>query len=164
MAILLRAALAVALLVWLVPHAEAQQRLPRGSYLQSCPEASVYRGRLTAVCRRRDGSFQQSSLPDVGRCVGDIGNMDGRLRCHYGAPRPPMPGGPGGPMPPGGPGRPLPGGSYQQSCSNIGLNGSTLVATCKTAKGRMQRTSLANVDRCVGDIGNNNGQLNCNRR
>jgi len=155
MAILLRAALAAALFVWLVPQAEAQM-LPRGSYQRTCPEASVYRGRLTAVCRRRDGSFQQSSLADVRRCVGDIGNVDGRLRCHYGA---------GGSMP-GRPGRPssLPGGSYQQSCSNIGLNGNTLVATCKTMKGRMQRTSLANVDRCVGDIGNNNGQLNCNMR
>lgn len=154
MAILLRAALAAVLVVWLIPQANAQQA-PRGSYLRTCPEASVYRGRLTAVCRRRDGSFQQSSLGDVGRCVGDIANVDGRLRCNYG---------PGGPMP--GPGRPqpVPGGSYQQSCSNIGLNGSTLVATCKTMKGRMQRTSLANVDRCVGDIGNNNGRLNCNMR
>jgi len=145
MAILLRAALVATLLVWLMPQAEAQTP-PRGSYLRTCPEASVYRGRLTAVCRRRDGSFQQSSLADVGRCVGDIGNIDGRLRCHYGAPAS------------------LPGGSYQQTCGNIGLNGRTLVATCRTMKGRMQRTSLANVDRCVGDIGNNNGQLNCNMR
>ena len=65
MAIVVRAALAAALLVWLVPHAQAQM-LPRGSYLRTCPEASVYRGRLTAVCRRRDGSFQQFSLADVG--------------------------------------------------------------------------------------------------
>lgn len=158
MAMLLRAALAAALLAWLMPQAEAQQ-LPRGSYLRTCPEASVYHGRLTAVCRRPDGSYRQSSLADVGRCVGDIGNIDGRLRCRYGPARP-MP----GPMPER-PGRPsVPGGSYQQSCSNIGLNGNTLIATCRTMKGRMQRTSLANVDRCVGDIGNNNGQLNCNMR
>jgi len=150
MAIVLRAALAAALLVWLMPHAEAQM-LPRGSYLRTCPEANGYHGRLTAVCRRRDGSFRQSSLADVGRCVGDIANVDGILRCNYG---------PGWPQP----GGPLPGGSYQQSCSNIGLNGSTLAATCRTVKGRMQRTSLANVDRCVGDIGNNNGRLNCNTR
>ncbi len=145
MAIMLRAMLAAALLVWLMPHAEAQ-RLPRGSYQRSCPEANFYRGRLTAVCKRRDGQFQQSTLADVDRCVGDIANVDGRLRCSYG------------------PARPLPGGSYQQSCGNIGLNGNTLVATCRTMKGRMQRTSLANVDRCVGDIGNNNGQLNCTMR
>jgi hypothetical protein len=100
MAILLRAALAATLLVWLMPQAEAQTP-PRGSYLRTCPEASVYRGRLTAVCRRRDGSFQQSSLADVGRCVGDIGNIDGRLRCHYGAPAS------------------LPVGSYQQTCRTM---------------------------------------------
>jgi hypothetical protein len=151
MAIVLRAVLAAALLVWLMPHAEAQ-RLPRGSYQRTCPEASVYRGRLTAVCQRRDGQFQQSTLADVDRCVGDIANTGGRLRCNYGPGRP------------GGPAQPLPGGSYQQSCSNIGLSGNTLVATCRTMKGRMQRTSLANVGRCVGDIGNNNGQLNCNMR
>jgi hypothetical protein len=150
MAILLRAAVAAVLFVWLAPHAKAQH-LPRGSYLQTCPEANFYRGRLTAVCRRRDGSFQQSSLADIGRCIGDIGNVDGRLRCHY------------GPIS-GGPGRSLPGGSYQQSCNDISLNGNTLVAICKAMKGRMQRTSLANVDRCVGDIGNNNGRLNCNMR
>ena len=53
---------------------------------------------------------------------------------------------------------------YQQSCSNIEVRGNMLTATCRTMKGRMQRTSLANVDRCAGDIGNNNGQLNCNMR
>jgi hypothetical protein len=82
MVILFRAALAAALLVCLVPHAQAQQRLPRGSYLLSCPEAGVYRGRLSAVCRRRNGSFQQSFLADVARCVGDIGNNNGRLVCN----------------------------------------------------------------------------------
>jgi len=163
MAILLRAVLAAALLAWLTPHAEAQQPLPRGSYQRTCPEASVYRGRLTAVCRDRDGQYRQSALADVDRCVGDIANVDGRLRCSYGPGRP-QPGGPGWGQP-GGPGRPsLPGGSYQQSCGDIGLNGDTLVATCRTMKGRMQRTSLANVDRCVGDIGNNNGRLTCNMR
>jgi hypothetical protein len=153
MVIVLRAALAAILLVWLMPPAGAQM-LPRGSYQRTCPEASVYRGRLTAVCKRRDGQFQQSALADIHRCVGDIANVDGRLRCSYGPSRPN----------PGPPGRPLPGGSYQQSCSDVGLNGNTLVATCRTAKGRTQRSSLANVDRCAGDIGNNNGRLNCNMR
>jgi hypothetical protein len=146
MRILVRATLAAAvLLVWLIPQAQAQTP-PRGSYLRTCPEASVYRGRLTAVCRRGDGSFQQSSLADVGRCVGDIGNFGGRLRCHYG------------------PARPLPGGSYQQSCTDTSLNGNTLAATCRTRKQRAQRTSLANVDRCVGDIANIDGKLRCNTR
>ena len=146
MAMALRAALAAILLVWLIPRAEAQQ-LPRGSYQRTCPEASASRNRLTAVCRTRDGQWQQTTLADIDRCIGDIANIDGRLRCNYGAPP-----------------SSLPGGSYRQSCTDIGVRGNVLAATCRTIKGRNQRTSLANVDRCAGDIGNNNGQLNCTMR
>jgi len=56
----------------------------------------------------------------------------------------------------------LPQGSYSQSCMDIGIQGDTLVAACRTVDGRSQRTSLAAVSRCVGDIGNNNGNLQCN--
>src|SRR5437762_14340110 len=55
-----------------------------------------------------------------------------------------------------------PQGSYLQSCMGAALHGDTLVATCRRADGREQRTSLADVRRCVGDIGNNNGNLQCN--
>ena len=55
----------------------------------------------------------------------------------------------------------LPPGSYQQSCSNIGMQGSTLSAVCRATDGRGVQTAL-NVANCVGDIGNNNGQLQCN--
>jgi hypothetical protein len=41
------------------------------------------------------------------------------------------------------------------------MQGSTLSAVCRTARGREQSTAL-NVSRCVGDVGNNNGQLQCN--
>jgi hypothetical protein len=56
----------------------------------------------------------------------------------------------------------LPQGSYLSSCMGAALRGDTLVATCRRADGREQRTSLADVRRCVGDIGNNNGNLQCN--
>jgi hypothetical protein len=56
----------------------------------------------------------------------------------------------------------LPHGSYLSSCMGAALRGDTLVATCRRADGREQRTSLADVRRCVGDIGNNNGNLQCN--
>jgi hypothetical protein len=56
----------------------------------------------------------------------------------------------------------LPQGSYLRSCNGALLRGDTLVATCRTPDGREQRTSLADVRRCVGDIGNNNGNLQCN--
>ncbi|HEY4472997.1 MAG TPA: CVNH domain-containing protein [Stellaceae bacterium] len=56
----------------------------------------------------------------------------------------------------------LPHGTYLRSCTGAMLRGDTLVATCQRADGREQRTSLADVRRCVGDIGNNNGNLQCN--
>jgi hypothetical protein len=56
----------------------------------------------------------------------------------------------------------MPQGSYLQSCRDIGIHGDRLVAACRTVDGRMQRTSLAAVNHCVGDIGNNNGNLQCN--
>jgi hypothetical protein len=55
----------------------------------------------------------------------------------------------------------VPQGTYMQSCGEIGIQGDTLVAVCRTMDGRGQRTSLASVSRCVGDIGNNNGNLQC---
>jgi hypothetical protein len=55
----------------------------------------------------------------------------------------------------------LPQGSYLRSCNGARLEGDTLVARCRTVDGREQRSALASVHRCVGDIGNNNGQLQC---
>jgi hypothetical protein len=54
-----------------------------------------------------------------------------------------------------------PSGSYQQSCGDVRMQGSTLIAVCRTTDGRDVQTAL-NVGSCVGDIGNNNGQLQCN--
>ena len=56
----------------------------------------------------------------------------------------------------------VPPGSYRQSCSDARIEGGALVVTCRTAHGTMQRTALPAVNRCAGDIGNNNGVLNCN--
>jgi hypothetical protein len=56
----------------------------------------------------------------------------------------------------------LPSGSYQQSCRDIRMQGSTLSAVCRRANGRGDQPTALNVTHCVGDIGNNNGQLTCN--
>src|SRR5436309_2775882 len=56
----------------------------------------------------------------------------------------------------------VPPGSYRQSCSDPRIEGGALVATCQAGRGRVQRTVLPTVNRCIGDIGNNNGVLNCN--
>jgi len=56
----------------------------------------------------------------------------------------------------------LPRGSYLGSCTGARMEGDTLVARCRAVDGREQRSALADVRRCVGDIGNNNGSLSCN--
>jgi hypothetical protein len=55
-----------------------------------------------------------------------------------------------------------PSGSYRTSCTDIRVEDRTLTAVCRIADGREQRTTLTDVNRCVGDIGNDNGALTCN--
>ena len=50
-------------------------------------------------------------------------------------------------------------GSYRTSCTDVRVEDRTV---CRLADGREQRTSLTDVNRCVGDIGNDNGALSCN--
>ena len=59
-------------------------------------------------------------------------------------------------------GQGLPPGSYQQSCRDFRMQGSTLSAVCRRPHGRGEQLTTLNVARCVGDIGNNNGHLICN--
>ncbi len=56
----------------------------------------------------------------------------------------------------------LPPGSYQQSCRDFRMQGGTLTAVCRRANGRGDQQTALNVTHCIGDIGNNNGQLVCN--
>jgi hypothetical protein len=58
--------------------------------------------------------------------------------------------------------QPAPQGSYLGSCTHIGMRGDRLFADCRRMDGGWQRTVL-DVGRCVGDIGNFNGSLTCNR-
>ena len=53
----------------------------------------------------------------------------------------------------------MPQGSYLGSCTGARMEGDTLVARCRAVDGREQRSALAGVRRCVGDIGNSNGSL-----
>ena len=62
------------------------QSAPQGSYRTSCTEMRVEDRTLTAVCRIADGREQKTSLTDVNRCVGDIGNDNGMLTCGHGQP------------------------------------------------------------------------------
>jgi len=55
-----------------------------------------------------------------------------------------------------------PPGSYLRSCTHVATRGDTLTADCRRTDGSWGRTALRDVDRCVGDIGNMDGQLDCN--
>jgi CVNH domain len=65
------------------------QSMPQGSYRTSCTDIRVEDRTLTAVCRIADGREQRTSLTDVDRCVGDIGNDAGALTCNHGQPMAP---------------------------------------------------------------------------
>ena len=54
-----------------------------------------------------------------------------------------------------------PGGSYQQTCRNIGVRGSTLHADCQNTSGGWQSTELRNYNSCNGEIQNIDGNLRC---
>ena len=55
----------------------------------------------------------------------------------------------------------IPGGSYQQTCRDIGTRGSTLYATCDNGNGRWVSTELRDFPRCSGQIQNISGNLRC---
>ncbi len=126
-------------------------RLPRGSYQQSCRNATVDRDVLRAECQDRNGNWRRSTL-NVDNCRSDIANDNGELRCAGANPPPPPP-----PPPP-----PLPSGSYQQSCRYMVFERGRLSGECRDAGGQWHRTSL-DVRSCAqgSDIGNSNGQLTC---
>jgi len=54
-----------------------------------------------------------------------------------------------------------PAGSYQQTCSNIALNGETLSASCTRFDGSQNNTELPFATSCVGIISNVDGNLVC---
>ena len=55
-----------------------------------------------------------------------------------------------------------PPGSYRESCRDIRMQGPILTALCRRAHGHGEELTALDVAHCVGDIGNNNGNLVCN--
>ncbi len=55
----------------------------------------------------------------------------------------------------------VPGGSYQQTCRNIGVRGSTLYAECQDTERHWRSAQLQDYQRCNGEIQNLNGSLQC---
>lgn len=121
-------------------RADAPERVPSGSYLDSCRDAYVDRGILRAECPTRRGQFRDTALQLP--CRRDIGNDNGALVC----------------------GRveiPVPSGSYQSSCRNAYVDGNTLRAECRDRNSRLRDAALQLP--CRRDIGNDNGALVCGR-
>ena len=150
---------------------EKNGTLPSGGYTQTCRDVRVRYGALRALCQDRTGAWVDTSLDAFSRCNGVIQNIDGQLRCvtnherdhdryrdwdrdhdrdrdHDGdrdrrnAPR----------------------GSYSESCREIETRGDSLRAVCQTVNGNWVETRINDYDRCIGDIVNDDGRLECTRR
>lgn len=55
----------------------------------------------------------------------------------------------------------IPAGSYQRSCSDTRVMGTTLIASCSNKQQQRKSTNLPLFQQCIGDIRNENGQLMC---
>ena len=94
------------------------------SFQDSCKNISIAGATISATCRRTDGSLNRTSIVLRG-----IGNVNGQLRLTQ-------------------PDEPA---TFQDSCRNIHVIGSTLTATCRLLDGSYSETSIliptiANID------------------
>jgi len=155
--------------------------LPRGRYLQSCENIIIANGvpgseTLYARCRTANGRLAAQSQLVLAACDGSsVINSNGSLACSYDQgpdPYAPPPGtgyGPGYGPPPGygpGYGPSPPRGSYRATCDQIYVTPGrgrtlTLNARCQTRRGRLVDAVLPDYQSCRGDIGNNDGRLEC---
>jgi hypothetical protein len=115
--------LAVVLPIFSAVAAPAQAQ-NMSSYQDSCRHVRVEGATLFADCRRRDGSFNDTSIAIPG-----IANIDGNFQFQ-------------------GMGQAS---SYQMSCRHIRVTGSTLSAKCRRMDGSWDETSIlipgiANID------------------
>jgi len=119
------------------------QAVPQGSYQQTCSNARVSGDRLEAECTDAGGYLVRTSI-DLDSCrSGDIGNVDGNLRC---LPRNQNVRPDNRTFENGG----LPSGSYQQSCNNVSFQAGRLSATCSNPNGQPIASSL-DIDSCRPD-------------
>lgn len=114
---------------------------PTGSYTDSCKNIQMKGTTLHAVCKGLDGREMPTSLKDANRCAEGVANVNGILNCEA-----------SGVLPPG---------SYISTCKDVQLLGTMLYATCQDGKGRWRNAGLRDVQKCNGDIANQNGRLRC---
>lgn len=124
--------------------------LPRGSYLESCVNCSVSQGVLRCMCEAAEGELHYTRLY-YQNCQ-YIENRYGRLSCDAAHRRNGF--------------NQLPYGSYQKSCGNCYVEGSTLYCVCLNRRGYPANTSL-NLYNCYRnnlDVINYGGRLACGNR
>lgn len=122
-------------------RAAQQGGIPPGSYQDTCKDQRLNGDTLNATCQSEAGHWHVTALHQFARCVGDISNVDGNLRCQKGGPPP--------------------SGTYVQTCKDIRLHINTIYARCRNADGRLIDTSLNEFSRCTIGIANVGGQLQC---
>ena len=134
----------------------AAQQPPYGSYQQTCRHIEVRGNVLYAECKDADSHWRSTQLQDYQYCRGEVQNQNGNLQCSDSGYQ-------GNPNYPGNPNYSgqYPGGSYQQTCRNIGVRGNVLYAECQDASQYWRQTQLSDYQRCRGDIQNQNGSLQC---
>ena len=172
---------------------EKNGTLPSGAYAQTCRDVRVRYGILRARCQDRNGGWPDTSLDSFSRCNGAIENIDGQLRCvanrdhDHDEDRDRDHDRHGDHDRDGDRGRDedhdrhgdhdgdrdrdhdgdrgyAPRGSYSQTCREIHAQGNSLRAICQTVGGNWVGSTLNDYDRCVGEIVNDNGRLECTRR
>ena len=114
---------------------------PTGSYTENCKNIRMKGTTLHAVCKSLDGRELPTSLKDANRCAEGVANINGILNCES-----------SGVLPPG---------SYIATCKDVKLQGTTLSASCNDGKDHWRNTFLRDVNKCNGDIANQNGTLRC---
>ncbi|MGH9635771.1 MAG: CVNH domain-containing protein, partial [Candidatus Angelobacter sp.] len=112
-----------------------------GSYTDSCKNIQMKGTTLHAVCKSLDGRELPTSLKEANRCAEGVANINGILNCEI-----------SGVLPPG---------SYIATCRDVRLQGTTLYATCNDGKDHWLSASLRDLQKCSGDIANQNGMLRC---
>lgn len=151
-------------------------RLPGGSWVNSCKNVEVKGNSLRADCRRHDGSWNRAGL-DFTRCPAGLRNNGGRLECesrgwsNWGNNGWPNNGWGNNGWSNNGWGNNnwarynngrVPNGSFRDSCRQERVDGYVLRAKCRENDGDYRQAAL-DLRQCGGDIFNQNGKLRCRK-
>ncbi|KAJ3395633.1 hypothetical protein HDU80_010265 [Chytriomyces hyalinus] len=134
--------------------ADAFRKNVAGTWIQSCTNASYKDGILNATCIHNNDTttqFQKSSLKSISCAPNSITNSNGLLSCTC------LIGGPSNQT--GGCGLQ---GSWTESCTGVSsYSGDVLTAVCKQSDGVRDTSSSLDTSKCIQEIRNSNGMLDC---